>query len=238
MYITDDDTFDFDLDELFKEPEPENNDNEEPIDEAKIKQEDDKIVTQAVSKRINEVRTKTEHETQERIAKDLGFSSYADMLKANESKLIKDHGLDEQDTEELINKLVEKRLANDPRLQRLAAYEDADKAKFVDTQLKAINKLTGENFTKIEDLPEDTLKMWEKTGDLKAAYLATQGESLLVKSRAEKQNGSTAHLASGQTGNTGTKMRGLTPEEKEIYKSVLGEYTSDEELSKITVPNI
>ena len=30
----------------------------------------------------------------------------------------------------------------------------------------------------------------------------------------------------------------FTPEEKEIYKSVLGEYTSDEELSKITVPNI
>ena len=139
--------------------------------------------TNAVSTRINEVKRKTAIETQEKLAKELGYASYTELQKANEHKLLKEAGLDESDISEVVEKLVEKRLANDNRFKKLEEYEEREKNNFVNSQLKEINKLTGNNYTSIEQLPKDTLKVWEKTGNLKQAYLATQGESLILKSK-------------------------------------------------------
>lgn len=239
MY-NDEEPFDFNIDDLFKDPEDnaDNNKKDENVVTTKeLEAEDNKIMTKEVSKRINEVREKTESETRNKMAKELGFNSYDELVKANEKKLFKEAGLDETDTEDLVNKLVEKRLANDPRMKKLEEYENRDKENFVNSQLKEINELTGSDFKDISQLPEDTLKMWEKTGNLKQAYLATQGESLLLKKKASSENGTTNHLASSDVGNTTEKRRGLTAKEREIYKSVLGDYITDDELSKLTLPN-
>ena len=239
MY-NDEETFDFNIDDLFKDPEDnvDNNKKDENVVTTKeLEAEDNKIMTKEVSKRINEVREKTEIETRNKMAKELGFNSYDELVKANEKKLFKEAGLDETDTEDLVNKIVEKRLANDPRIKKLEEYENRDKENFVNSQLKEINELTGSDFKDISQLPEDTLKMWEKTGNLKQAYLATQGERLLLKKKASSENGTTTHLASSDVGNMTEKRRGLTAKEREIYKSVLGDYITDDELAKLTLPN-
>lgn len=228
------DEFEFNIDDLFKDSNE--SDSESAITADDLKAEDDKVMTKAVSKRINAVREKTEQETQNKIAKELGYNSYEELLKASEKKLVKEAGLDETDTEDLVNKLVEKRLANDPRMKRLEEYESRDKQNFVNSQLQEINELTGSEFKDVSELPEDTLKMWEKTGNLKQAYLATYGESLLTK-RKVVNNGSTNHMAQSSVGNTTEKRRGLTAKERDIYKSVLGDYITEDELSKLTLPN-
>lgn len=230
------DEFEFNIDELFKDSNENESDSDNAMTTDDLKAEDDKVMTKAVSKRINAVREKTEQETQNKIAKELGYASYNDLLKASEKKLVKEAGLDETDTEDLVNKLVEKRLANDPRMKRLEEYEARDKQNFVNSQLQEINELTGSEFKDVSELPEDTLKMWEKTGNLKQAYLATYGESLLTKKKVVN-NGNTNHMAQSSVGNTAEKRRGLTAKERDIYKSVLGDYITEDELSKLTLPN-
>lgn len=222
MFIEDND-LELNIDDLFKDidEDAQQTTSEEPQRET----------TKAVSERINEVRRKTEMETQERIAKDLGFSSYSDMVKDKERKLFEDAGVEDEKIEELVATMVEKRFKEDPRFKKLEQYEEAEKNKFVNDQLKAISDLTGERYTSVDQLPKDTLELWEKTGNLKQAFLATQGEELLKKQ--SKSVTSLSHLADpGNTSNT--KTRGLTAEEKAIYRMVLGDDISEEELNKKT----
>lgn len=220
----------FSIDDLFKDPEEEL----KPQEESKPTQEPSEMIKE-MSKRINEVRAKTERETRDAMAKELGYDNYEAMKKANEKQVLRDAGLDDAEIEPIVQKLVEKRFAEDPRMKRLEEYEQRDKANFVNEQLKEVNKLTGLNYKDVSELPQEVLTMWEKTGNLKQAYLATQGETLLNKSLAGKQNGSLAHLANPGSAGVGVKERPLTAEEKDIWRMVNPDIT-DEELSKKTMP--
>ncbi len=227
MLIEENDELNISIDDLFKDPEPEVQPQETTSEESEPN------MTKAVSERINTVRKKTEAETQEKIAKELGYDSYQAMQKANEQKMLRDAGLDEEEIGAVVEKLVQKRLAEDPRLKKLEQIEANEKANFVTAQLKEINKL-GNNFASIDELPKETLDMWEKIGDLKQAYLATQGEALLNRRYANQDKGSLKHLASPDQSNVGTKARKLTESEKAIWRSVFPDIT-EEELSKKTM---
>ena len=219
-----------DVDDLFNDPEDEPTDDQ-PTEGGEG--EGSKLDTQAVSKRINEVRSKTERDTQEKIAKDLGYESYAAMMEAKQKKIVKDAGLDDEVVNNVVNQLVEEKLAGDPRLKKLQEYEERDKATFVKKQLSEVNKLSGQNYTSIDQLPPETLELWGKTGDLKQAFLATHGEELILKGTVSSRaaGGSLGHLASVGGSGTATKMRKLTEEEKDLYRSINPDIT-EEELSK------
>ena len=234
--MEDKDQYNFNIEELFKDDPTEEVDNQDDQNTQEDTTVENKEMTKAVSDRINIVRKKTEMETEERVAKEFGYESYSAMLKAKESKLLKDAGLDEEETSSIVNKLVEQRLANDPRLKKLAEIENREKKDFVTSQLKEISKMSGTNFTSIDQFDKDVLNLWEKTGNLKQAYLAVKGEELLAKKTA-KNTGSLDHLAGTSNGNgSSLKTRALTAEEKEIYRSVLGDRYNEEEISKITRP--
>lgn len=223
------------IDELFNEPDEE--ESEEEVDNSS-KEENNKITTEAVSKRINEVRQKTEKETRDNIAKELGYKDYYDMQKHNEKKILNDAGYDENDENlnNAIDKLVNQRLSNDPRLKKLEEYENREKARFVSDQLQEINGLIGvdNKYTNVDQLPKDVLTLWEKTGNLKQAYLAVEGEKLLTRNNQKKSKDSFSHLAN-PTNSSNIKTRGLTNEEKDIYRAIMGSYISEEELNKKTI---
>lgn len=226
-----DEEIELDVDDLFRDPE-----DEEPEDnptEGSEGSEDLKPDTKAVSQRINEVRSKTEHDTQERIAKELGYESYAAMKQAKQKKLLADAGLDDEEVNGVVNKLVEQRLADDPRLKKLQEYEERDKAAFVKKQLSEVNKISGQNYTSLDQLPPDVIELWQKTGNLKQAYLATKGEELLTGKSNKVERGSLDHLASGGSAGGSTKTRKLTEEEKAIWRNVDPDIT-EEELEKKT----
>lgn len=223
----------FSIEDLFRDPV----DHDEETTQEEIESEEpQKESTHAVSQRINEVRKQTESETEERIAKSLGYESYAEMLKANEQKEMRDAGLDSDELSSLIDSLVEKRLANDPRMKKLAEIEADEKSQFVINQLKEINSISEIKYKSVEELPEDTLKLWEKTGNLKQAYLATEGEKLLNKSKSINMRGSSSHLIGSNNGAIGSKTRLLTEDEKDMYRAVLGDYYNEDEISKKTRP--
>lgn len=235
--LQNDETLKIDLDDLFKDPEEEleeaqetDSSNEEKDEEPK----DNMNMTKNMSKRINEVRANTEKETKDAMAKELGYKDYEDFSKAREKEILHEAGLDEDEIEKVVQKLLDKRIAEDPRMKKLEEFEAKEKSNFVKEQLKEINKLTGSSYKSIEELPQDVLNLWEKIGNLKQAYLAIQGESFVTRSVANQQNGSLTHLANPGSSSSGTKVRSLTEDEKAIYRLVDPDLT-DEELSKKTI---
>jgi len=213
------DILDLNIDELLND----DLESSTPLDETKKVE-----LTTAMSKRINEVRAKTEQETRDKIAKDLGFESFEAMEKAKTKKEITEAGFDPEEVEKLITPLLEKRLAADPRMQKLQEYEEKDKKAYINSQLAEIEKLTGLKITEAE-LPKETLELWSKGVDLAPAYIATNSAKIIGAAG----KGSTTHLATGN-GVGKTKVRGFTDEEKAFYKSI-NPSVSDEELSKKTI---
>lgn len=183
--------------------------------------------------RINEVKTKTEKETLDRVAKELGHESYAAMKKAEEMSLIKKQGYNPDELEKVLEPILKKRLEDDPRFKRLEALEQRDRDEYVRTQLAAINDATGQQL-KITDLSKDTVDLWSKGIPLEQAYYATEGKQLINKVKNQVNNGSLEHLAVG-SGSQQPKVRRLTESEKDIYRSIASFLTEDE-LNKKTVP--
>ena len=218
---------DVELDDLFKDDDatPASLNNKEVTDQKLLQ-------TQAVTARINEVKLKTEKETMDKVAKELGYTSYADMKKAEETKLIKEKGYNPEDLEKVLEPILKKRLEDDPRFKRLEALEERDRDEYVKTQLAAINEATGQQL-KITDLPKETIDMWAKGINLEQAYYATQGKQLINKVKTKTGNGLLDHLSVGSSSQQ-PKTRRLTESEKDIYRSIAPHLTEDD-LNKKTV---
>lgn len=171
----------------------------------------------------------------ERIAKDLGYESYADMQKQKEAKLLEDNGLDAKDVAPVVEKLVEERLKNDPRMKELDGYRERQMQEFAKRELEEIKKLTNGEVTSLEQVPADVIEDWKKTGSLKKSYIALHGEELIVKARATAPKGDTTHLQSPSSAPPApSETRLLTEEEKRVWR-IFNPGMSEEELNKKTV---
>ena len=211
---------DLNLDDLFKE---------EPAAGTPPANDETQLnLTEAMTKRINEVKAKTEAAVRDEVAKDLGFENFEAMQKAKDKKFITEAGYNPEDLENIIEPLIEKRLASDPRMQKLQKFEEQEQQAYMNAQLAEIEKLTGLKVS-AADLPPATLELWKKGVDLSNAFIATNPTKII----AANTRGSTAHMASG--GGVGqAKVRTLTQDEKAFYKSINPNIT-DEELNKKTL---
>ena len=224
---------DVDIDELFKDPDASPTSEDDHV--VKTPEEKKLELTQAMTKRINEVKSKTEKETLERVAKDLGYESYVAMKKVGEADLIKKQGFNPEDIEKVVEPLVQQRLANDPRLKKLEALEQRERDEYVQSQLAAINTATGQNLT-AKDLSKETLELFAKGVGLEQAYYAVNGKEIIAKNKSQINNGTMDHLGTGSSGQ-GVKTRKLTEEEKDMYRSIAPHLTEDELNKKtVTVP--
>ena len=195
--------------------------------------------TQAFAHRLKEATQKARNEERESIAKTMGYDSYEAMRKANESHMLEEKGLDPETVSPVVEQLVQKRLAEDPRLQELESYRQQRVKEWAQKELTELKDLTNGRISKLEDVPKEVLELWKTKGSLKAAYLELKGESLIREMRAsiasEQSRGSTSHMTDGE--GTPPKStdgkRPYTAEEKRIYK-LFNPGVSDEQLNKLT----
>lgn len=213
------------IDDLFKDPE--DSQLQDLVDDKS------KDMTKVMSERINSVRKTTEKETQDKIAKELGYENYDAMRKAQTNKIAQDHGFQPEDVEKVIEPIIQKRLADDPRFKKLEDFEKREKEAYIVSQLALINQATGQQL-KPTDLSKETLDLWSKGVELEQAYYATQGKAIIVSKTTKLENGTLDHLAPG-VGTGSVKTRKLTDEEKDIWRSIIPGIT-EEELMKKTTP--
>lgn len=230
-----DDELDISIDDLFNDEEDsQTSENSQTSSSDDSKNEEESMnLTKNMSKRINDVRRKTELEVQDRVAKQAGYESYEDMMRATERRIVEDQGYDPDEISALLEPLIEKRLALDPRFKKLEEIEAREKSDYLNKQLAEINKVSEVKYKSVNDLPQETINLFAKGVDLKQAFYATQGEGLFNRAAQKANNGSLNHLAPLPNGN-GVKTRGLNAEEKAMYRMIIPGIT-EEELSKKTI---
>lgn len=208
------------LDELFSD---DNGTQQSPAVEGNSSgtQQDDVESTKAFSKRLKERTDKAVAEEREAIATKLGYSSYDDMMKRQENKLLEDKGLDPEQVSPIVEELVKKRLNEDPRIKEFEILKQRQIQDFAEKELSELSKLTGVQYTSIDQLPKDVIEDWRKSGSLKRSYISLHGEELILKSKAAASKGTTEHLENVGTGPSTepeNHKRHLTKEEREIWK--------------------
>lgn len=190
--------------------------------------------TKAFATRLKESTEKARREEREEIAKSLGYTSYNDMIKDREAKLLTEKGLDPETVAPIVDELVKKRLNEDPRMKELDDLRAKQIKEFGQRELVEITKLTDGEITKLEQLPKEVVELWKQKGSLKAAYLELKGEELIVKAKSGQSKGTTDHLQLPDASNPGTrKVRPLTLEEKQIWR-VFNPGITEAELNKKT----
>lgn len=215
----------------------------QPNDDGIEKDDNDKVTeTQAFAHRLKKATDKAVAKERESIAKSLGYESFAAMQKSREEDMLKEKGLDPEDVSPVVEQLVAKRLAEDPRLQELDAYRQEKMNAWAKKELAELNDLTKGKVSKMEDVPKDVLELWKKKGSLKAAYLELQGETLIREMQngiaSGQSKGSTGHLSSpkGTPAPNNSNKRPFTQKERDVYK-LFNPGVTDEELNKMYKEN-
>jgi len=204
-----------------KETTSESNVNKQETKEPRIdKQEQDITNTKAFATRLKESNQKAIFEERENIAISMGYASYAEMLKKQEAKVIEDKGLNPDDVSPVIDSLLEKRLANDPRMSELTEFRKHKVEEFAKKELEEISKLTDGQVTTMEQIPKEVLELWKTTGSLKKAYIQLEGERLILKNKiiASKAT-STEHMKNPSQiiGADRAEGKPLTKKQREMY---------------------
>lgn len=194
--------------------------------------------TQAFARRLKEATNKARNEERESIAKNLGYNTYADMVKSREQKMLEEKGYDPEELSPIVEELVAKRLSEDPRMQELDRIKQEQMREWAKHEVEELKELTGGRVSKMEEVPKDVIELWKTKGSLKAAYLELHGEKLIKDMRSglvsEQSRGSTGHLsepAGSPAPATGDGKRPLTEREKAVYR-LFNPDISDEELNK------
>lgn len=196
---------------------------------------DDVTKTQAFAHRLKEEKEKARKEAREEIAAALGYESYEALQKSKENKLLEDKGLDPEQVSPIVDELVQKRLKEDPRMQELEILKQKQIEDFAAKQLNDVNKLAGTSYKSIEELPQDVIEDWRKTGDLKKSYISLHGEELIVKARSSASKGTAVHMQTptGTSSAPTSNKRPLTEEEKAVWR-LFNPGISEDELNKKT----
>ena len=192
--------------------------------------------TQAFANRLKTATAKARAEEREVLAKELGYTSYKEMQEAKTANLLKEKGLDPEEIAPVVEELLKKRLAEDPRLQELQEFRQKKIEDWAKKELVELKTLTNGKITKIEDVPKGVIELWKTKGSLKAAYLELEGEKLIKEMRTGAQNRTTTNHLTSPTGNPvlidGVEKRPFTQKEKQIYK-VFNPSVTDEQLNKL-----
>ena len=206
----------------------------QPGDDA-AKQQKTIETTKAFAHRLKEEKEKARNEAFDTIAKENGFENYAAMKAANEAKLLKEKGLDPEEVTPIVEELLKKRLADDPRLKELDAFKQQKIQDWAQQELTELNALTGGKISKIEDVPKNVIERWKTKGSLKAAYLELEGEKLIKEMQSGQNRSTTGHLNSPSgvpVAPNAADKRPFTQKEKDIYK-MFNPSVTDEELNKM-----
>jgi len=188
--------------------------------------------TKAFANRLKKSTEKARLEERNAIATSLGYDSYDDMIKKQETKKMEDNGLDPEKVAPIVDELVKKRLDNDPRMLELKELRKRQITEFGKKELEEISKLTNGKITKISQLSSNVIELWKTKGSLKSAYIEIEGEKLINSIRSEHSKGNTNHLQSPNgTLPSNEKARPLNKAERDAWR-VFNPGITEEELNK------
>lgn len=197
-----------------------------PVD-AEQQAVDSKDATKAYSDRLNADRAKMRQEVENEMAQSMGYTTWDEYRAAQRKKVITDAGLEPEQVEPVVSKL----LASDPAIiaarelkaaQEKVASDEANKS-----ELLALNSTYGTEFKSMDELDDATKVLIEKGVPLVKAYGIEHLDDV-VKTR-EQVIPSKGHLVSVVGSGKSSTPKVVTPKQMEVFR-LFNPDASDEQI--------
>lgn len=135
--------------------------------------------TKAFATRLKEEKAKAKLEAKEEIAKSFGFSNWQEYADSMTNKSLLEKGLDPEEVRPVIKDL----LKNDPEYIEAMKYkaekEELEKEIFASNSIQDLNAKFGTSFKSVNELDEETIKMWNNGVPLDKAYAANNWNKIV-----------------------------------------------------------
>lgn len=188
---------------------------------------DSKDATKAYSERLNADRAKMRQEVENEMAQSMGYTTWDEYRAAQRKKVITDAGLEPEQVEPVVSKL----LASDPAViaarELKAAQEKATSDEASKSELLALNSTYGTEFKSMDELDDATKVLIEKGVPLVKAYGIEHLDDV-VKTR-EQVIPSKGHLVSVVGSGKSSTPKVVTPKQMEVFR-LFNPDASDEQI--------
>ena len=217
MFIVDDERDDIEEQAANVEETPT---EETPVEEPKPTPPVD--TTKAFAKRLKEATEKAIQEERLNIAKQFGYESWQAYADAQTNNKLLDRGLDPDSVRPVLKDLIRE----DPEYQEAMRYkaekEALEKELFATNSIKMLNETFGTNYTSVDELDPETIRLWNLGTPLEKAYAANNWATIrdiaVKKASTPKDNGK-SHLKQV----SGSSQQSTT---REIGKDELGWFSA------------
>jgi len=187
----DEDVLDHQLDDMFAQGDNENDEDGDEIDK--------KTRTKAFSKRLKEEKEKIKkeisREERNNIAKTLGYDNYEQLSNSLIDKELIDKGYEPEDIKPFLEKIVKQH----PEYKKLQEFKEEQERKeaerWSNDQLNNLNNKYGTDFKSIDDLDEETIRLFNNGVALDKAFAVNNYEYVEKQAYKKlKRNGGKDHL--------------------------------------------
>lgn len=186
----------------------------------------------AYAERLNRDRERIRSEERERIAQDFGYTSWDEYREAQTNSKLLDNGLDPETVRPVLKDIIK----SDPDYIEAMEYkkrEEALKAReWGEGEVRKLNSKFGTTFNSIDELDEETVKLFNNGMSLEKAYVSQHYDELEEKAiKKAKIDTGKEHLKKDEgTPSTETvKKVEVTDAEFRKFKSI-NPYATDEEI--------
>lgn len=186
----------------------------------------------AYAERLNKDRERIRSEERERIAQDFGYTSWNEYIDAQTNSKLLDKGLDPDEVRPVIKELIK----SDPEYLEAMEYkkrEEALKARiWGEEEVRKLNEKFGTTYTSIDELDEETVKLFNQGISLDKAYASQHYEEIQDSAvKKARINSGKDHLKepNGSTPPPTETRVEVSEAEFRKFKSI-NPYASDEEI--------
>lgn len=193
------------------------------VDETEVSQPTSPVDNgaKAYAERLNRDRERIRTEERERIAKDFGYESWTDYVDSQTNSKLLDNGLDPETVRPVLKDIIK----SDP--DYIAAMEYKKKQEALQAELwgeqevKKLNDKFGTTYKGINDLDEETIKLFNSGMSLDRAYASQHYDEIQINAakKARVENGK-EHLRTTE-GSSGVSEPGQS---REITKAQLDKF--------------
>lgn len=153
--------------------------------------------TKAFATRLKQEKAKVEQQVKEQIAEQFGYESWKDYTEAMTNNKLLDKGLDPESVRPVIKDLIKEDPEYIEAMKYKAEKEALEMEVFANNSIRDLNEKYGTNFKSVNELDEDTVKMWNAGTPLEKAYAANNLTAIVdaaVKKAATKHDTGKEHL--------------------------------------------
>ena len=176
--------------------------------------------TKAFATRLKEEKAKAKNEAKLEIAQSFGYDSWDEYVESQTNNKILDSGLDPEVIKPMLQDLIKKDPAYVEAMRYKAEKEELEKEKFAEDAIRLLNVEFGTNYSSINDLDEETIKMWNNGTPLDKAYAANNWKTLqeIAVKKVNKQTGK-EHLKEVGGSREKIEVKEPTQDEMKVFKA-------------------